>query len=302
MAKSKLSRQEAEEFTSNLGQVAVGNFGLMEMAMHTLRVPDALGMTNEDWVQERLGGYIRWSVSQRREAVRELSGERNESGRYERSDRQVAEILGISTTTVVRDREVIEALERPVRSLETTKESAKKPVRSPETRKLSPQEKKTKIRELIEQGMSDAAVAVQLDIGVSTVAKERTAMKKEEEAARAPSEKYLRAKIEQEMRDEAQPEAEKKAIKAEVEEQTEKIVKAVGDALGIGSHILDTLQGLRKDIQTVMDDDLEIPDYEKVLALWADIGTELWVHGARRGYDVSVIAKTLDKLRGGDES
>ena len=36
---------------------------------HKLGVPKALNLSLEDWVQTRLGGYVRLSIADRREAV-----------------------------------------------------------------------------------------------------------------------------------------------------------------------------------------------------------------------------------------
>jgi hypothetical protein len=60
-------------------------------------VPEALGLTTEEWVEERLGGYVRLNIPERREAVTELS----EEGL---SNVAVAEVLGVGEATVRRDR------------------------------------------------------------------------------------------------------------------------------------------------------------------------------------------------------
>jgi transposase len=51
----------------------------------------------EQWVQERVGGYIRLSVEERREAVKELTDEGM-------SGDDIAEVLGVGERTVDRDR------------------------------------------------------------------------------------------------------------------------------------------------------------------------------------------------------
>jgi hypothetical protein len=38
-------------------------------------VPKALGFTTEQWVNDRLGGYVKMSIAERREAVKELAAE-----------------------------------------------------------------------------------------------------------------------------------------------------------------------------------------------------------------------------------
>lgn len=67
-------------------------------------VPKALGLTVEDWVQKRLGGYVRMSIDERREAVKELS----EQGM---SEREIASVVGVSDTTVHRALASNEAIE-----------------------------------------------------------------------------------------------------------------------------------------------------------------------------------------------
>jgi hypothetical protein len=61
-----------------------------------LGVPQALGLSVEEWVTTRLGGYIKLSIADRREAVKELAGEGL-------SNIAVGEILGVDETTIRRD-------------------------------------------------------------------------------------------------------------------------------------------------------------------------------------------------------
>jgi hypothetical protein len=42
---------------------------------HRLGVPKALGLSTEEWVRERLGGYARLEIEPRREAVLELTAD-----------------------------------------------------------------------------------------------------------------------------------------------------------------------------------------------------------------------------------
>ena len=90
-----MKREDAEEFTQSLGQIVGGSWRQIELAK-TLGVPEALGLSTEEWVQQRLHGYIRMSVPDRREAVRNLTA----NGR---STREVAEIIGTSHVTVAED-------------------------------------------------------------------------------------------------------------------------------------------------------------------------------------------------------
>ena len=131
MAKRQvLTAEQAEEFTHNLGQITARDYGLMDMAINTLQVPAALGMAPEEWVQERLGGYVRWTVEQRRVAVRELS----EDGK---NNEQVAEILGISRDTVGRDLAVLSAAQAAPLALKVGESAAQ----AAPTPKLTPAER-----------------------------------------------------------------------------------------------------------------------------------------------------------------
>lgn len=289
-----LSPEEAEEYTKNLGSVAVGNYGLMEFAMHTLQVPKALGMSNEDWVQEKLGGYIRWSVEQRREAVRELSGEQTGEGnnvRYARSAKSVAEILGISEQTVKRDRDVIAALENrdtPQKALSATPESREKA--------LTVEEQRPKIRKLIDAGKSNAEIAVAMDRGVATISKERTAYAKEKDPGM--SEGLKQAKARKKAALDAIPEAERKAREAKFDEFVSDFKKSFSQASGVFLRPL--AQELHLEMGRIMDNDLDISDYDDVVTLVLETANELWVYGAKRGHDVSRIAEILNRLGGGE--
>lgn len=188
MAKT-LSREEAEEYTKNLGSVTVGNWGLMEMARDTLKVPDALGLTFDEWVQDRLGGFVRRSVEQRREAVRELSGEKTGEGkqaRYVRSAKDVAEILGVGEATVKEDRTVLEAMASTAPATNRLEIAETSTAPASEPKKMTPDEKKVEIRRRIDLGESDAEIDLALGIAISSVAKARRAYKKELETTAAP--------------------------------------------------------------------------------------------------------------------
>lgn len=174
MAKAKqiLTREQAEEFTHNLGQITAGDYGLIDMAVNTLGVPAALGKSTEEWVQESLGGYVRWTVEQRREAVAGLTAEG-------KTGREVAEILGIAESTVVRDRAVLAAAHKV--GLETDGKAITEGGDSLETesKPLTPAEKDIRIREMIAEGKSNGDIALALDISPVSVGKVRTAVKKE---------------------------------------------------------------------------------------------------------------------------
>lgn len=87
--------EDAEEFTRALGQIVAGSWRQISLAKR-LGVPKALGLSTEKWVQERLGGYVRMSVAERRETVANATAEGH-------SAHQIAEFIGVSHDTVSRD-------------------------------------------------------------------------------------------------------------------------------------------------------------------------------------------------------
>jgi phage N-6-adenine-methyltransferase len=90
-----MNHDDAEEYTQALGLVVAGGWRQVALGKR-LGVPRALGLSTQDWVENRLGGYVRLSITDRREAVRELS----EDGM---SNRQIAEVIGVSPKTVDRE-------------------------------------------------------------------------------------------------------------------------------------------------------------------------------------------------------
>ena len=69
-----MGRNDAEEFTQAIGQSVSGAWRTIALAKH-LGVPAALGLSVDEWVNKRLGGYIRMNVEDRRVAVQELKAE-----------------------------------------------------------------------------------------------------------------------------------------------------------------------------------------------------------------------------------
>jgi hypothetical protein len=90
-----MNRADAEEYTQSIGQIVTGSWRQIALA-ERLGVPQALGMTLEQWVKERIGGYVRLAKQERFEAVLELKAEGY-------SNRQVAGVLGVDETTIRRD-------------------------------------------------------------------------------------------------------------------------------------------------------------------------------------------------------
>jgi transposase len=104
-----MNRDDAEEYTQALGQVVAGGWRQVALGQR-LGVPKALGLTTREWVEDRLGGYVRLALPERREAVAELT----EEGL---SQRQAADVLGVDDRTVGRDlaaaNAAVEAPEQP---------------------------------------------------------------------------------------------------------------------------------------------------------------------------------------------
>lgn len=90
-----MNREDAEEFTQSLGQIVGGSWRQIVLAKR-LGVPQALGLDVDEWVNQRLGGYVRMTVEDRRKAVAELAAEGN-------SVRAIADIVGVRSSTVHRD-------------------------------------------------------------------------------------------------------------------------------------------------------------------------------------------------------
>jgi len=72
LVRAAIERSDAEEYTQALAQVFSGGWRLIFHA-HKQGIPAALGLTTDDWVRERLGGFVRLSLDERREAVAELT-------------------------------------------------------------------------------------------------------------------------------------------------------------------------------------------------------------------------------------
>lgn len=90
-----MNRQEAEEYTESIGMIVSGSYRQVLLA-RKLGVPKALGLSTEEWVRDRLGGYVRLSIEDRREVVAELAAEGN-------SNMAIAETLGVAEGTVRND-------------------------------------------------------------------------------------------------------------------------------------------------------------------------------------------------------
>jgi DNA methylase len=88
-------KEDAEEFTQSLGQIVGGSWRQIALA-ERLGVPSALGLKTKEWVNERLGGYVKLTAEERFKAYSELTAEGH-------SKRSIARITGAGRGTVVRD-------------------------------------------------------------------------------------------------------------------------------------------------------------------------------------------------------
>jgi phage N-6-adenine-methyltransferase len=94
--RSAISTEDAEEYTEALGQITAGAWRQIALASR-LGVPEALGLSTRDWVEQRLGGYVRLQLPERREAVKELTNDGL-------AKPEIAEVLGVDERTIQRDR------------------------------------------------------------------------------------------------------------------------------------------------------------------------------------------------------
>ncbi|HKE79033.1 MAG TPA: DNA N-6-adenine-methyltransferase [Solirubrobacteraceae bacterium] len=97
--------EQANEFTDGLGQVFAGAVRLAGLAVE-LDVPQALGLTPEEWAQRRLAGHVRLSIAERRAVV---------DANPERSSRELGEALGVDHATIARDRQAVADATAPTR-------------------------------------------------------------------------------------------------------------------------------------------------------------------------------------------
>jgi hypothetical protein len=92
-----MNAADAEEYTQALGQVVAGGWRQIALGQR-LGVPKALGLTVDEWVQQRLGGYVKLSISERREAVKAVKAENPEM-----STREIGAVVGVDHATVLSD-------------------------------------------------------------------------------------------------------------------------------------------------------------------------------------------------------
>jgi hypothetical protein len=97
--------EDAEEYTQALGQVVAGGYRQVALGQR-LGVPEALGISTQEWVTTRLGGYVKLSVSDRQAAVQELMASAGEGG-MGLSAPEAAAVFGVNEKTIDRDNKAI---------------------------------------------------------------------------------------------------------------------------------------------------------------------------------------------------
>lgn len=101
-----MNHDDAEEYTQALGQIVSGSWRQVALAQR-LGVPQALALTTQEWVEQRLGGYIRLSIPDRREAVKELTAAKEDGGGG-MTTREAASVLGVALGTIASDTKVVQ--------------------------------------------------------------------------------------------------------------------------------------------------------------------------------------------------
>jgi hypothetical protein len=91
-----VKREDAEELTQAVGQSVSGAWRTIA-GLQKLGVPKALGLSDREWVQKRLGGYVKLAVTERYEADDELKAKGH-------GLRQISAATGVDTKTLMKDR------------------------------------------------------------------------------------------------------------------------------------------------------------------------------------------------------
>ena len=87
--------RDAEEYTQSLGLIVAGSWRQIALAKR-MGVPKALGLSVEQWVKDKLGGYVKMDALERKEAALELKANGH-------STREIGEVLGVDHATAARD-------------------------------------------------------------------------------------------------------------------------------------------------------------------------------------------------------
>jgi DNA methylase len=124
----RLTAEEAEDFTQALGSVLTGGYRFIFQGWR-LGVPDALNMSVQEWVDKRLGGYIKMAERDRQKAIAEMQAEQERDSKKRMSTRELAGVLGVSHATVATDQKAVKNLTgegaEPSRDVATGDDSVK---------------------------------------------------------------------------------------------------------------------------------------------------------------------------------
>ena len=92
--------EDAEDYTQALGQVVAGGWRQIALGLR-LGVPKALNLSVDEWVKQRLGGYVKYSIAERQEAVKALAGRRPRRTHDQENARRLARTRCGKTLAVV---------------------------------------------------------------------------------------------------------------------------------------------------------------------------------------------------------
>lgn len=92
---SQITTVDASEYTESLKQIWAGSWRAVLLA-ERMGVPKAMNLSTREWV-ESLGGYVKLSIPERREAAKELIEQEG------MSTREAAAVLGVDDKTVRND-------------------------------------------------------------------------------------------------------------------------------------------------------------------------------------------------------
>ncbi len=119
-----MSPEAAEEFTEALGKVFEGSWQQILWAGRQ-GIPQALGLTTKEWVEHRLGGYVKLAITERRQVVKHLTDKVAQGGEGLGAP-EAAEVLGVSDQTIWDDLKKTKSLVTPELSPDGASESATK--------------------------------------------------------------------------------------------------------------------------------------------------------------------------------
>jgi hypothetical protein len=89
---ASMTPEEAKEFSEARGQIQGGSWRHAALAAN-LGIPEALGLSLDEWIKKYCGGHIKMVAEKRREAALELSKDGF-------SNRKIAKVLGVDKNTI----------------------------------------------------------------------------------------------------------------------------------------------------------------------------------------------------------